>query len=460
MAETTKDFKLDSDEDEPLPTPFKSKEKYSITETVSEDEKKWLDTIRGLKISPGECSPGDLQKLLETISARKDESLAKMKLTFDESDHKASGAVPKKSSSEIGHFTPIKKLMDVKLEPLMKFKTPQLQQQNTTGVAVKHEEQHMKNASYSFPKLSSFSGDGNKGEVSWETFKYEIEALMQEYTFTDEQVMLGVRRAVKGTASDIVRRLGTGISIQTVIRKLNSTYGNIECAESVMRKFYSCTQGSDPVSVYAVRLENIYSQAVDLGSISRNETLLKQVLYQGLKMDLKHTAQYKFDTIADYDRFKIDLRKLEADLKLPESKNKTCLAAQKIEDKKDFSHLESTIMELKEKIERLENDRYSDRNAQNFAYEGHRGFRRPSGRFRGNPGRGEYSSRGSGYRLRRPLAGNNFRGSCFRCGNRGHFAKDCDMEQKQYNVSCYRCGEPGHYAKECQADLKRNHLNE
>ncbi len=101
-----------------------------------------------------------------------------------------------------------------------------------------------KTGGHHYPRISTFYGEENKGEVSWQTFKFEIESLKVEGVFADEQILLGIRRAVKGNASDILRRLGTGVSIHAVMDKLESTFGNIECEEIALRKFYACQQES------------------------------------------------------------------------------------------------------------------------------------------------------------------------------------------------------------------------
>lgn len=48
--------------------------------------------------------------------------------------------------------------------------------------------------------------------------------------------------------------------------------------------------------------------------MKNNDEQLKSVLYEGLIPEIKHQASYKNDMISDYDRFKIELRKIEAEL--------------------------------------------------------------------------------------------------------------------------------------------------
>lgn len=63
------------------------------------------------------------------------------------------------------------------------------------------------------------------------TFKFEIESFTADKIFTKEQILFGTRRAMKGTAADIVRRLGTGVTVREIIQKFNSIEGNIEISK-------------------------------------------------------------------------------------------------------------------------------------------------------------------------------------------------------------------------------------
>ena len=52
---------------------------------------------------------------------------------------------------------------------------------------------------------------------------------------------------------------------------------------------------------------------------------------------------------------------------------------------------------------------------------------------------------------RHPGICNRLSGTCFKCNQKGHFARDCKV-----GVVCHRCGKPGHISKECKAPVPAN----
>lgn len=299
--------------------------------------------------------------------------------------------------------------------------------------------------SYQFPRISTFYGEDNKGDVSWETFYFEICSLLADKYFTDDQILLGIRRAVKGNASDVVRRLGIGVTVKEVLTKLESTFGNIETKESILRKFYSTKQSNESILSFSSKLEEIFTQAVSLKALKKtDDEILKQVLYQGLRPDIKHLAAYKCDTIDDYDLFKIELRKIEAELKSEsESTTKRCNVAANLEKKEtsEMSEVKDLLKKLNDRIDNIEKEKKQDQHQYNYNRfpRGYRGSWRGSN-YRGYRGRGRNDVRPA-----RPIGTNTFQPTCYNCNEKGHLSRNCPLNQP----TCFKCNEKGHIAKHC-----------
>ena len=63
------------------------------------------------------------------------------------------------------------------------------------------------------PRLSIFYGEDGKGEVGFQTWKYEILCLQEEKKYPEDQIFLAIRRSAKGEAANILRRLGVKASV-------------------------------------------------------------------------------------------------------------------------------------------------------------------------------------------------------------------------------------------------------
>ena len=134
-----------------------------------------------------------------------------------------------------------------------------------------------------YPKFSTFFRDEGKNDVSWASFKYEVESQLAEKNYSEDQILQGIRRSLKGSAYDKLCILGIGASVMEILAKLESDFGTVESKESVMRKFYSCAQKDDEnVESFACRLEDLYDKAVRLGAIKRTDRdILKDGFHSG-----------------------------------------------------------------------------------------------------------------------------------------------------------------------------------
>jgi hypothetical protein len=89
------------------------------------------------------------------------------------------------------------------------------------------------------PKVSTFSGGTNTKDVSYETWKYEINTLLEEGTHKTEQVTSAAKKSLRGDAAKVVRRLGIHANMDVILKKLDGIYGTLEDTEDLLGKFYS-----------------------------------------------------------------------------------------------------------------------------------------------------------------------------------------------------------------------------
>ena len=321
------------------------------------------------------------------------------------------------------------------------------------GVKQEHEEQKPESSrfTYQFPRLSLFYGEDGKGDVNWDGFRYEIEALLRDKVFTDEQILLGIRRSCKGKAGDKIRRLGPDVSVQEMLLKFDSDYGSVESREMIMKKFYCCQQKEDESLIsYASRLEEIFDKAVQLEALRRSDfNVLKELFHSGLRKDLKLMSLYQFDKIQDYDEFKREIRKIESSMEESSSTDhkKACKAAVTIDSHtKDITEIKDLLMKLNERMDKFEKEKETEITQQN---QGFWNNNRGKGRgYRGrNRGRG-FRGRGRGdFRQQRPISSQNFQPTCWTCNERGHVQRNCPSNNS--NVICYNCQEHGHKQINC-----------
>ena len=86
------------------------------------------------------------------------------------------------------------------------------------------------------PKLSAFSGEAAKGEVSFDQWSYELQTLRKSYS--DLALREGIQCSLRGVAADVVCNMGPNVPLDLILKKFTIIYGNFKSFDLLMRDFY------------------------------------------------------------------------------------------------------------------------------------------------------------------------------------------------------------------------------
>ncbi|KAL4219917.1 hypothetical protein ACF0H5_020329 [Mactra antiquata] len=164
--------------------------------------------------------------------------------------------------------------------------------------------------------------------------------------------------------------------------KLATFYGEDNKGEKV----------NESISNYSSRLEELFNQAVELKGLPRgDDEILKNVLFEGLQFNIKQQAAYKNDMIEDYDKFKIELRKIEAEIKEENQEVRKCAPiVNNSKQDNDLAEVKDLLKKLNERIDQIEKEK--EEMKEQYQYQTYRGSFRSRGRSGGYRGRGSRNS--------------------------------------------------------------------
>lgn len=311
------------------------------------------------------------------------------------------------------------------------------------------------------PRLSIFYGDTTsltKGEVTYDQWRYEVRSLLVENTYKKETILQAIRRSVRGEASKMLMRLGTDVTIETILEKFESVYGVVDTKESLLARFYSAKQRDDEdITTWSCRLEDILSQAVEKKIIRAADTneMLRSMFWTGMRQDLKDISGYKFETVKDFDKFRVEIRKLEQDhLKKTEKQGSSLAISKSATDKNEIEKsdvqelkgmvksLTHTVNKMDHRLNELEGTGFTSSNSgttpvetvndfQQFVPSSHNqysDYRQPPYR---KPRRFMSRRPNRNYTNAQPRQTDSrqenetFQGNCYKCGKRGHRQWNC-----------------------------------
>ena len=361
------------------------------------------------------------------------------------------------------------------------------------------------------PRISLFYGDNIKGEATYAQWVYEVKCLLLEKTHKPEAISQAIRRSLRGEASNLARRLGISATIPEILNKFESVYGDVDTKEHLLSKFYSAKQGeSENVTKWSCRLEDILSTAVERKLVEPEKVneMLRNMFWQGLKPALKDISGYKFEKITDFDKLRVEIRKLEQDHLSIESSVPHCsVAIDQKEENKDIKEMKAMIQSLTNTVQQLEEkvnssqivkpkeynkgnssrgkgkrqDDYRD-NAQNQSYRPPRQNYDPQQYFQ-QPDQYQSPNQSQGQKFNRESQQNRYQPPNQRKGQ-GPIVNETDQqfqgqgqsyrsnhgqgnfepyESDDFNRGplCFRCRQYGHYQWRCpvRMDHSRAHLN-
>lgn len=213
------------------------------------------------------------------------------------------------------------------------------------------------------PKLTCFSGSGNKGETTYDVWRYNVKCLLKEKVYRPDVLHSTIRQSLRNEAARVVMRLGTDATMNQILDKLDSIYGNVEKKEELLAEFYSARQREDEdITSWSCRLEDIIGKALELGVVQHAEVdkMLHSMLWTGLRQELKDISSHKYDTVKGFDQLRVVLRQIEKD-HMPQKtsgKGKSAAATSKSAVTKDetshYEELKGMINQLTKKVTGIE----------------------------------------------------------------------------------------------------------
>lgn len=285
-----------------------------------------------------------------------------------------------------------------------------------------------------FPRLSVFSGD-KKSDVSYELWKYEVICLMKEAE-SMETVLQSIRRSVKGEAAHVIMRLGVSASVDEILYKFDSVYGNVMEKEDILAEFYSAKQRDDETcSAWSCRLEELLTMAMKVGKVQSHASndMLRTMFYKGMRQDLKDICGYLYHSIHDFDKLRIEVRKIEA-----EHPSKTATSQSKVKQ----GMAKNAVAKQKDVVE---DDRFEALQAQINQLRTQQQYYQP-------PSQGSYSNKkGKQPYIKGKKGQSRGRGYSHRLPEPNAFpASSEESAPESDKVICYRCGQEGHIAIGCR----------
>ena len=106
------------------------------------------------------------------------------------------------------------------------------------------------------PKFAMFSGEGQKNEPSYAQWRSEVHSVWRSGIYREAIVMTNVRRSLRGRAADGLLAMGSDVSVQQLLEKLDVRFGDVRPSDMTLEQFFTARQlPTESVSAWVVGLK-------------------------------------------------------------------------------------------------------------------------------------------------------------------------------------------------------------
>lgn len=227
----------------------------------------------------------------------------------------------------------------------------------------REDELHKKDTvSSDYTKFSTFSGEDPKpkGEATYEEWSYEVNCIVKERVHPEFKIAQAIRKSLKGQAKRVLIPLGTIATVDEMLTKLETIFGNVASGESVLQSFYTASQRADEsVAAWGLRLEEILQIAINKGHVelAKKNSMLRSRFWRALRSEkLKNATRIYYETADDFEMLRREVRAEEHEIKLATgTAQHRPVQAQDQRDESKFDSMMKKITELERQMKEMNN---------------------------------------------------------------------------------------------------------